>query len=148
MKKLISLFLAIVMFVSSAPVVTAIIPKIDIWCNICNVSRVKCIKEKCNLCKGESLSDWGCKIPRDFEEDFIRGQITIVSQDVNRIRIGDAIEIFKYLSGMDSVIKKRDDSFRASLITLESQFAGKPSIDDALEILKYLAGMNSELGLR
>jgi len=143
MKKLISLFLAAVMVISSSPVAMAV------WCNTCDESMIKCYKDKCAMCKGQDSMNWQCKLhPGPYEEDYVSGQITLISQDVNRIRIDDAIEIFKYLADMDSVIKKRDDSLRASLITIESRFAYKPSIADALEILKYLAGMNSELGLR
>jgi hypothetical protein len=57
------------------------------------------------------------------------------------ISIDDALEILKYLAGLDSVIATDPKAFNASRITGDVA----PTISDALEILKYLAGMNDEL---
>jgi len=60
------------------------------------------------------------------------------------IGIGDALEIFKFLAGMNNVIEdegKGSRAWRAALIT----GGGTPGIADALEIFKKLAGMNSFL---
>ena len=62
-----------------------------------------------------------------------------------RIEIADAIEIFKHLADMDSVIQRGGFSWQAALITPMSQKSGKPGIADAIEIFKKLAGMESLL---
>jgi len=62
----------------------------------------------------------------------------------SNIGIGDALEIFKYLAGMPSVIEddgKDSRAWNASLI----KGGSSPGIADALEILKLLAGMESVL---
>jgi len=62
--------------------------------------------------------------------------------------IADALEIFKFLAGMDNVIHdngKGSREWNASLITETSRKANKPQIGDALEIFKMLAGMDSVL---
>jgi uncharacterized repeat protein (TIGR02543 family) len=59
------------------------------------------------------------------------------------ISISDALEIFKYLAGMKSTVKKGTSAWNAALITPASQKSGKPGIGDALEIFKKLAGMKS-----
>jgi hypothetical protein len=55
------------------------------------------------------------------------------------ITIMDAVEILKYLAGMDSVIMEGNDAWLAALIT----GGNEPQIGDVLEILKYLAGMDN-----
>ena len=72
----------------------------------------------------------------------------IISKPNQDAKIGDALEILKFLAGMDGAIKKGgpdSTAWKASLITSASQRtpAKGPSINDALEILKYLANMNS-----
>jgi hypothetical protein len=57
------------------------------------------------------------------------------------IDIFDALEILKYLAGMESRIQPNTRAFRAALITEAEQ----PTIFDALEILKYIARMDSKL---
>ncbi|MCL2071929.1 MAG: leucine-rich repeat domain-containing protein [Oscillospiraceae bacterium] len=60
--------------------------------------------------------------------------------------IFDALEILKFLVGMDGVIKSGGVDSRewsAALITDESKVRGEPSIFDVLEVLKYLVGMES-----
>jgi len=70
--------------------------------------------------------------------NFIRGHI--LSND-KAIGIGDALEILKYLAGINSVIVNCDRAWNAALITNCRQ----PTISCALEILKRLAGIRSML---
>ena len=56
-----------------------------------------------------------------------------------RVTIGDALEILKYLAGMNSVVVPDTPSWNAARIT----GGEKPTIGDALEILKKLAGMSN-----
>jgi hypothetical protein len=70
--------------------------------------------------------------------------------DVNgngEIDIGDALELLKYLAGLDSVIPRE-------IITWEDERTWnaarvrnmpEPEIEDALEILKHLAGLPSQI---
>jgi hypothetical protein len=51
--------------------------------------------------------------------------------------IFDALEILKYLVGIESVIDNCETAFKAALIVSETE----PTIFDALEIIKYLVGM-------
>lgn len=56
----------------------------------------------------------------------------------------DALEILKFIVGLDGAIKQGGEGSRAllaSLITAESQRNGKPSTADALEILKKIVGL-------
>ncbi|MCL2070929.1 MAG: hypothetical protein FWH07_01705 [Oscillospiraceae bacterium] len=58
--------------------------------------------------------------------------------------IFDALEILKFLVGMDGVIKdggRESRAWKAALITEQSQIRGEPDIFDVLEVLKYLVGM-------
>jgi len=57
------------------------------------------------------------------------------------VTIAEALEILKYLAGMESVIDDGNAAFYAARIT----GGDKPRIDDVLEILKKLAGMKSML---
>ena|GEM_PF-5890039 len=57
------------------------------------------------------------------------------------VGIADALEILKYLAGMDSKIEKGNDAWNAARIT----YKNTPDIGDVLEILKYLAGMENEI---
>ena len=60
--------------------------------------------------------------------------------DVNNngeIDIGDALEILKYLAGLESLINDDIKAFNAALIMGEDE----PTIGDVLEILKYLADL-------
>jgi len=57
-----------------------------------------------------------------------------------KVEIGDALEILKYLAGMNSmVVESNACRWEAARITKNA----KPQIGDALEILKFLAGMTS-----
>jgi Leucine-rich repeat (LRR) protein len=58
-----------------------------------------------------------------------------------KISIFDALEILKYIVGIDNVIEKSEDALNASLITQRSRAKGKPAIFDALEILKHIVGI-------
>jgi len=80
--------------------------------------------------------------------DFVIGQILQSSYDNDRVTIGDAMEILKYLARMDNVISKNGVGSRewnSALITPTSQKANKPAIGDAMEVLKKLAKMDSLL---
>ncbi|MCL2071413.1 MAG: lectin like domain-containing protein [Oscillospiraceae bacterium] len=56
--------------------------------------------------------------------------------------IFDALEILKYIVGLDSMADC-ENAGNAALITAYSQRVGKPDIYDALEILKHLSGMDN-----
>jgi len=56
--------------------------------------------------------------------------------------IEDALEILKYLAGMESVVSDGNVAFYTACIT----GGAEPSIADVLEILKHLAGMSSVFG--
>jgi hypothetical protein len=57
------------------------------------------------------------------------------------ISISDAVDILRYLAGMQSLTGGNNDSFNAARIT----GGDLPTILDVIEILRYLAGMNSIL---
>jgi hypothetical protein len=57
------------------------------------------------------------------------------------IDIGDALEILKYLAGLESMI----DEYYESEENADVNGDGAITIDDALEILKYLAGLPSAI---
>ena len=65
--------------------------------------------------------------------------------DVNcdkRINTADAVEIFKYLAKMDSVIKNPGSlQWKAACIT----GGDKPAVKDAVQIFMYLAGMSASM---
>ena len=58
------------------------------------------------------------------------------------VTVDEALEILKYLAGMESVVSEGNVAFYAARIT----GGDEPSIADVLEILKHLAGMNSVFG--
>jgi hypothetical protein len=60
------------------------------------------------------------------------------------ITIADALEILKYIAGIDSLITPGNEAWEAALITGEAT----PTIHDALEILKYIAGIPGKLDVR
>ncbi|MCL2071610.1 MAG: leucine-rich repeat domain-containing protein, partial [Oscillospiraceae bacterium] len=70
----------------------------------------------------------------------------IVSPGNGEVTIFDALEILKYLVGINGVIDNCDDALAAALITENSQTSGEPGIFDVLEILKYLVGMPNVIG--
>ena len=79
--------------------------------------------------------------------EFNPGRILKSSHDNDRVTIGDAMEVFKYLARMSSLVNEKNErEWNAALITLASQRANKPGVSDAMEILKYLARMDSVLG--
>ena len=55
--------------------------------------------------------------------------------------IADALEILKYIVGMDNVIEECAVAFDAALIVSEE----KPGVSDALEILKEIVGMPNKI---
>lgn len=65
--------------------------------------------------------------------------------------IFDALEILKYLSGMDSAIKEKGkinaEKMDAATISKEGKKKGGTTIFCALEILKYLSYMDNEIGV-
>jgi len=76
--------------------------------------------------------------------DFKHGRI--VSKSSENVKVGDAIEILKFLAKMKNAITDGGEdspAWKASLITPASQKAGKPTVSDAIEILKKLAKMKS-----
>ena len=82
--------------------------------------------------------------PDNTEVVFLLGQILQSSHNEDKVVIGDALEILKYIARMKSVVIETDlRAWNASLITPASKAAGKPAIGDALEILKHIAGMKS-----
>ena len=63
----------------------------------------------------------------------------VLGNDV--VTVEDALEILKYIVGIDSLVARSARAFRAALIT-----GGEtPGTADALEILKFLVGMESKL---
>jgi len=97
------------------------------------------------------LDELGTYTPKPNEDlsvyEFRLGRI--LPGDNRRPAIGDALEILKYLAGMDNVISKGGKGsreWRAAMITPKSQSANKPSIMDALEIFKHVGGMISPIG--
>ena len=58
------------------------------------------------------------------------------------VTVEEALEILKYLAGMESVVSDGNVAFYAACIT----GGDEPSIADVLEILKHLAGMKSVFG--
>jgi len=72
----------------------------------------------------------------------------IRTSSIGAIGIDDALEILKYLAGMDNVMTGRNkegikcaNAFNAALIKGYLE----PQISDVLEILKWLARMESDL---
>jgi hypothetical protein len=64
--------------------------------------------------------------------------------DVNgdgTVDINDAVEILKYVVGLDSVIAEGNIAWKNALIVSETE----PGIEDALEILKYMVGLENAL---
>jgi hypothetical protein len=72
------------------------------------------------------------------------------------IEIGDALEILKFLAGIDNVIALPDGTpnpasggraFRAAIIAENREPAdlNTPTIMDALEVLKFLAGIPNDI---
>jgi len=82
--------------------------------------------EKCEACNREECA---CRHVGDVDGS-------------GRIDLIDAIEILKYLSGMESVLNrgdKQDVALAASLIVSISRIEGKPHLVDVIEILKIVA---------
>jgi hypothetical protein len=95
--------------------------------------------------------DESSDIPEDSTEPTDTSdpsEIVKLLGDVNldgEIDIQDALEILKFLAGINNVIEhgvNPELSLSNALITGESD---KPTIGDALEILKYIAGMDNKL---
>jgi hypothetical protein len=66
------------------------------------------------------------------------------------VNIHDALEILKYVSGVDTLIRARNDNDNPSIwlnaqVTANSRETDEITVFDAIEILKYIAGMDSEL---
>ena len=57
------------------------------------------------------------------------------------IKVSDALEILKYIVGMNNVIEECAVAFDAALIVSEE----KPGVSDALEILKEIVGMPNKI---
>ena len=94
----------------------------------------------CEECGGHScdcLCDCGVCEACEAELGFILGHV--LGNDT--ITVEDALEILKYLVGIESKIVDGNRAFKAALITGGSE----PAIGDVLEILKYLVGMESKL---
>jgi arabinan endo-1,5-alpha-L-arabinosidase len=79
----------------------------------------------------------------DIPVECCDGQCLYGDVDDNKIvNITDALEILKYLAGLDGNLLENDEkALRHSLIMPVSKETGIPSINDVLEILKYLAGL-------
>jgi flagellin-like hook-associated protein FlgL len=79
---------------------------------------------------------------KELEQDYKELRI-----DLNKLTptIEDALEILKFLAGLDSKIndKNFDSAYKASLLNKSDK--SNPTISDALEILKSLAKMESKL---
>jgi len=99
----------------------------------CNVKSAKC--GTCAVCKPTTTTPPATTNPG-----------RILPGDNRNVTIGDALEILKYLAGMQSSVNPANPTaWNAALITSASRSANRPSIADALEILKKLAGMSSLL---
>ena len=61
------------------------------------------------------------------------------------VTIFDALEILKYIAGIDNLIDACDTARKAALITEESRVTGEPTIFDVLEILKCIVGMDNAI---
>jgi hypothetical protein len=57
------------------------------------------------------------------------------------VKVGDAVEILKFVVELDSVIDNNPTAWSAALVT----GGDKPTIADAVEILKYVVGLPSKL---
>jgi len=68
----------------------------------------------------------------------------MTSHEGNRVVMGDALEILKYLAKMDSELRGGSGTraWNASLILPNSKINDKPVMGDVLEILKKLAKMD------
>ena len=63
---------------------------------------------------------------------YVRGNETI--------EISDALEVLKYIVGLESVIANCENAFNAARIT----GGDMPTIKDVLEILKYIVGIDGK----
>jgi hypothetical protein len=112
---------------------------ICIFCDVCDKLVNKCI---C-LCMCNECADcvFDTTTPPTTTQPPVQprklGDIT----GTGEVTIEDALEILKYLAGIDNVIEKGGDYLKAALIT----GGDEPTIDDVLEILKYLAGMENRI---
>ncbi|MCL2070857.1 MAG: WG repeat-containing protein [Oscillospiraceae bacterium] len=88
-----------------------------------------------------------CDVCSDDRQWFALGSIR-GSNGGTAIDIFDALEILKYIVGMDSVITNSphwEASMRAAIISEAGGISGRPTIFCVLEILKYIVGMNSRV---
>ncbi|MCL2037235.1 MAG: leucine-rich repeat protein [Oscillospiraceae bacterium] len=117
----------------------------------CN-TRCTCEPVNCETCQdsGEHCSDCceieDCKICNPPTCDCCIPEFAGKPGHVlggNKVTIGDALEILKYLAKMTSKINSCENSFNAALIISKE----KPAIGDVLEILKKLAGMLNRIDI-
>ena len=86
-----------------------------------------------NCCFGLSWGwKWGCVYPPRSPGHILGNP---------DIKVSDALEILKYIVGMDNVIEECAVAFDAALIVSVE----KPGVSDALEILKEIVGMPNKI---
>lgn len=102
----------------------------------------------CERC-GEEWDGWRCPCPIFCERCGVRDERDCNSwgdvTGIGRPHIVGALEILRYLVGLDSMIVHFERSWCASLILPESIERGSPGIGDALQILRYLVGLDGVL---
>jgi len=116
---------------------------IGLDCSKCGRAKCRCVY--CDYCyRLDRICDCVfCGDCKELEENctcihYILGDVT----GTGIIEIDDALEILKYLAGLENIIND-ERSMSAACIT------GKiPVIDDVLEILKHLAGIDGKLSSR
>jgi hypothetical protein len=65
----------------------------------------------------------------------------VLAATTESIGIGDALQILRFVVGLDSIIDECDAAFQAALIVSTDT----PGIGDALQILRHVSGLPSEL---
>ena len=144
-------------------------PSHDYYCEDCNVldcvcercedcNELDCVCERCEDCneldcvceRCEDCNELDCVCERceDCNEldcvcnnGFVLGDV----DGKDGIKVNDALEILKFIVGMDSIIKREARALNAALITPAAVINRRPAVADALEILKYIVGMNGIL---
>jgi uncharacterized repeat protein (TIGR02543 family) len=127
----------------------------NILCGTCNRSTDDCTCRctTCNRNTGECICCPFCEqvICECSEPCEVCGQRNCSCVAYNKgnvwgngiVSINDALEILKFLAGLDNILVENPLSMTAALITPESVTVKEPTINDVLEILKLLAGLPS-----
>ena len=115
----------------------------DMYCNACYACEegegdTKCFKFNCEFCNPEN--QW-------FALGSIRGEFK--PDGTPDIGIFDALEILKFIVGMNNVIENGNENIsseearRVASLGTSGRESGNPDIFCVLEVLKYIVGMNS-----